>query len=303
MLMCHAWLCRAVRLLVAAMALTGYAGAASPALTVTDDTGQVLRLQATPQRIVSLAPGATEMLFVIGVGERVVGTSRYSDEPAAARKIPRIGDVAGLDLERILALRPDVVIVWQGGNPAAQIEQLRALRLRLYRQHVSALRDLPASLLRLGKLTGTETLARQKATELTTRLTALQTRYSARSRLKVFLQIWNRPLYTIGGRHMMSDALLLCGADNVFAQLGGEAPVVSEEAVLGLDPAVIVADAPPGQAAAWLVDWRRFPRLAAVRNGALVPFENQRFGMLGPSAVEATEQLCAILDRYRVVAH
>lgn len=289
----------AAQLLGAILAVTGQLGAAATTFTVADDTGKLLQLTAPPQRIVSLAPGATEMLFVIGAGARVVGTSRYSDEPAAARKIPRIGDVAGLDLERILALRPDVVIVWQGGNPAAQIEQLQALRLRLYRQHVSSLRDLPASLQRLGKLTGADALARQKAAELTVRLTALEARYRAKPRLSVFLQIWNRPLYTIGGRHMMSDALLLCGADNIFAQLGGEAPVVSEEAVLGLDPAVIVADAPPGQAAAWLADWRRFPRLAAVRNSALIPFENQRFGMLGPSAIEATEQLCALLDRHR----
>jgi len=292
----------ALTLLAAGLLLSGPASAAAPSLVVTDDTGATVRLAAVPRRIVSLAPGATEMLFAIGVGNRVVGTSRYSDEPAAARAVPRIGDVAGLDLEKILALRPDVVIVWQGGNPAAQIEQLQKLQLHLYRQHVTSLRDLPASLRRLGALSGAVAAADRAARELTTRLTNLQARYGASERISVFLQIWNRPLYTVGGRHLMSDSLTLCGATNIFSELGNEAPAVSVEAVLSRNPAVIIADAPPGQARAWLADWYSFPRLAAVRRQALIPFEDPRFGMLGPSAVEATAKLCELVDRHRIAA-
>ena len=292
----------ALTLLATGLLLVSPASAATPSLVVTDDTGATLKLPAVPRRIVSLAPGATEMLFAIGVGDRVVGTSRYSDEPAAARAVPRIGDVAGLDLERILALRPDVVIVWQGGNPAAQIEQLQKLQLRLYRQHVTALRDLPASLRRLGALSGAVAAADRKATDLTNSLTRLQARYATSARVSVFLQIWNRPLYTVGGRHMMSDSLSLCGATNIFAELGNEAPAISVEAVLSRNPTVIIADAPPGQARAWLADWYSYPHLAAVRRQALIPFEDPRFGMLGPSAVDATAKLCELLDRQRGAA-
>ena len=292
----------ALTMLAAGLLLSGPAGAAVGSLVVTDDTGASLKLAAVPRRIVSLAPGATEMLFAIGVGDRVVGTSQYSDEPLAARAVPRIGDVAGLDLEKILALRPDVVIVWQGGNPAAQIEQLQKLQLRLYRQHVTSLRDLPASLRRLGALSGSVAAADRAARELTSRLANLQARYAASEPISVFLQIWNRPLYTVGGRHLMSDSLSLCGASNIFAELGNEAPAVSVEAVLSRNPAVIIADAPPGQAPAWLSDWYRFPHLAAVRRQALIPFEDPRFGMLGPSAVDATAKLCELVDRYRIAA-
>lgn len=297
----HGW--RGVPILLAGGVLC--ASPASPAaqtLAVTDDTGATVRLAAVPRRIVSLAPGATEMLFAIGVGERVVGTSRYSDQPAAARNVPRIGDVAGLDLEKILALRPDVVIVWQGGNPAAQIEQLQKLKLRLYRQHVTSLRDLPASLRRLGALSGAAAAAERAALDLTHRLGALQARYANSERISVFLQIWNRPLYTVGGRHLMSDSLRLCGASNIFSELGNEAPAVSVEAVLSRNPAVIIADAPPGQARAWLADWSGFVQLAAVRRQALIPFEDPRFGMLGPSAVDATAKLCELVDRHRRAA-
>lgn len=283
-------------LLVAAVA---HAGASTSDYEVVDDTGVTLRFAVAPQRIVSLAPGATEMLFAIGAGARVVGTSRYSDQPAAARAVPRVGDVASIDLERILAMRPDVVVVWQGGNPAVQLEQLTKLKLKLYRQHVTALRDLPQSLRRLGALVGVAQAAERAAQELTDRLTDLQKTYRSRPRVTVFLQIWNRPLYTVGGRHMMSDALRVCGADTIFPELTGEAPAVSIEAVLRRNPDVIVADAPPGQARSWLEDWRRFGSLAAVRRGALVPFEDARFGMLGPSALDATATLCASIDRWR----
>lgn len=270
-------------------------------LTVIDDTGVTVTLSRPPQRIVSLAPGATEMLFTIGVGGRIVGTSQYSDQPAAARQIPRIGDVAALDYERILALRPEVVIVWQGGNPAAQIARLEKLRLPLYRQRVTGLNDLPASLSRLGILTGQQALAAQRANELALRLDTLRATFAKARKLRVFLQIWDRPLYTVGGRHMMTDGLALCGADSIFAELKGEAPAVSIESVLARDPEIIVADAPPGRAADWLAEWRRYPRLSAVKANSLLPFEDPRFGMLGPSALDATEALCRMLDSRRHV--
>lgn len=269
-------------------------------ISVRDDTGATLTLARSPRRIVSLAPGATEILFAIGAGERVVGTSQFSDQPEAARRIPRIGDVAALDYERILALRPDVVIVWQGGNPAAQIVRLEQLRLPIYRQRVTSLRDLPASLQRLGDLTDQRAVAARSAAQLTQRLDALRTQFATARRLRVFLQIWDRPLYTVGGRHMMTDALALCGADSIFPELRGEAPAVSIEAVLARDPDVVVADAPPGRAVAWLTEWRRYPRLKAVKAGALLPFEDPRFGMLGPSALDATESLCRLLNSQRI---
>jgi iron complex transport system substrate-binding protein len=286
---------------LSAVATVSHAAGAvtNESISVRDDTAATLTFVRPPLRIVSLAPGATEMLFAIGAGERVVGTSRYSDQPDAARRIPRIGDVAALDYERILALRPDVVIVWQGGNPAAQVARLEKLRLPLYRQRVSSLRDLPASLQRIGDLTGQRGAAARSAAQLTRRLDALRTQFATARRLRVFLQIWDRPLYTVGGRHMMTDALAMCGADSIFPELRGEAPAVSIEAVLARDPDVIVADAPPGRAAEWLAEWRRYPRLRAVQAGGLLPFEDPRFGMLGPSALDATENLCRLLDSHR----
>src|SRR5688500_14067114 len=147
------------------------------AITVTDDMGRQVTLPKTPQRIVSLAPGATEMLFAAGAGQKVVATSEYSDEPAAARTIPRIGDSFAVDIEKLVSLKPDVVIVWYGGNNAAQVAQIESLRLPIYRQRVGSLTELAGSIRRLGELTGTRTEAENAARDLEGRLQRLRDRY------------------------------------------------------------------------------------------------------------------------------
>jgi iron complex transport system substrate-binding protein len=269
--------------------------------SVSDDLGRVVEVGSPPLRIVSLAPGATEMLFAAGAGSQLIATVQYSSEPAAARAVPRIGDVAAIDMERLVALRPDVVIAWPAGGNPAQRAKIAALGIPLYQQQVARLADLPGSLRRLGVLAGTENLAGRAAASLEARLSALERTYSAatpaRERPTVLLQVWNRPIYTVGGRHLMSDALALCGARNVFADLPEPGPLVDTEAVIGRDPDIILAAAPPGEGAAWVADWRRFPGLAAVRNHRVVAFENQALSRLGPSVLDATEDLCRTIAR------
>jgi iron complex transport system substrate-binding protein len=284
--------------LTAALSLLLCAHAAA-AITVTDDAGRKLTLPRAPQRIVSLAPGATEMLFAAGAGKLVIATVEFSDEPPQARKVPRIGDATSVDMERLVALKPDVVIVWEGGGNAAQVEKLEQMRMPLYRQKAETLATMPASLRRLGELTGTRDGAARGAADIEARLAALTRKYGRGERLSVLLQVWNRPVYTVGGTHLMSDALRLCGARNLFDDLRDLGPAVDVEAVIARDPDVIVAIAPPGSAREWLADWRRFATMRAVRGARLVPFEDARLSRLGPSAVGGTEALCEAIDAAR----
>jgi iron complex transport system substrate-binding protein len=270
--------------------------AAAPAFIVVDDAGRKISLPHVPQRIVSMAPGATEMLFAGGAGQRVIATVEFSDEPAEARKIPRIGDSNAIDIERVVALRPDVVVVWEGGNNVAQVNRLERLGLPLYRHKVERLADLPVALRRLGALTDTRDVAEKAARDIESRVARLQQRYGRSGGVTVLLEVWNRPIYTVGGSHMMTDSLRLCGARNVFADLKEQGPSVDTEAVIGRDPDVIVAVAPTGTASGWLDEWRRFRSLRAVRNGRLVPFEDARLSRLGPSALDGTEALCEALS-------
>ena len=271
-----------------------------PLRTVTDDLGRSVAVGRTPLRIVSLAPGATEMLFAAGAGTQLIATVQYSSEPPAARTVPRIGDVAAIDMERLVALRPDLVIAWPAGGNPAQRAKIAALGIPLYQQQVSRLADLPGSLRRLGVLADTEKVAEPAAAALEARLAALERTYGAARggrRPSVLLQVWNRPIYTIGGHHLMSDALSLCGARNLFADLPEPAPLVDTEAVIARDPDIILALAPAGEGAAWVADWQRFPSVAAVHNHRVVAFENQGLSRLGPSVLGATEDLCRTIAR------
>ena len=282
----------------AALLLTGHAAvAAGP--DVVDDTGVHLSLSHPVQRIVALAPGAAEMLFAAGAGSKLVATVAYSDQPAAARQVPRIGDSNAIDMEQLLVLKPDVIVFWPGGNNPAQIAQLRGLGVMLYGQQVNRLADLGPSLRRLGVLAATQDAANQRAGQIDAQLSQLRARYANRPPLTVLLETWNQPLYTVGGRQLMSDALSVCGAVNVFGDLAQLSPAVQVEAVLTRDPDLIIAAAPPRIGPQWLAGWRRFPSMKAVRSGNLLDFEDQSLSRLGPSVLEATANLCGQIDAAR----
>jgi iron complex transport system substrate-binding protein len=161
---------------------------------------------------------------------------------------------------------------------------------------------MPASLRRLGELTGTAVEAGRAAAALEAELARIAARYRERPRLRVLYQIWDQPIYTIGGKHVITDALATCGATNVFADLGTAAPAVTRESVLLRDPALILVSAPPGYGDDWLAEWRKFPALAAVRDGHLVKYSDERIDRMGPSVIAATAHLCEVIDAARHAA-
>jgi iron complex transport system substrate-binding protein len=278
-----------------------FAGAspAAAARTVTDDAGRTLTVRAAPLRIVSLSPGGAEMLFAAGAGAQLVGTVEYSDTPPAARRVARIGDAVAIDLERLVLLHPDVVVAWPGGGNPAQREKIARLGIPVYDQQTPRLAQLADSVRRLGVLAGTQAAAESTARSIEAQLAALHREYggsrASGPQPSVLLEVWNRPIYTVGGRQLMSDALTLCGVHNVFADLSEPGPAVSLEAVIARDPDIIIAAGPPGESAAWLDDWRRLGSLSAVRHGRLLAFEDQGLSRLGPSVLEATAALCRAL--------
>jgi iron complex transport system substrate-binding protein len=282
-------------LLVAAMACALPAGAR----TVIDDSHLRVDVPENDCRIVSLAPGTTAMLYAAGAGHCLVGTIAHSKEPEEAASLPVVGDAETLDFERLLALRPSVIVVAVDVVQRMRIDRLRELGLPVYQVHVTSLAGMPDSIERLGRLTGTGQAAGARAAALRGQLETLAARFGGRKPQRVLYQIWDKPIYTIGGRHVITDALRLCGAVNVFADLGTAAPAVTREAVLTRDPAVILASGPPGVAEEWLAEWRKYPALRAVRAGNLVSYSDERIDRMGPSVIDATANLCAVIARTR----
>ncbi len=256
-------------------------------------------LAAPARRIISLAPHLTELLFAVGAGERVVGVAAYSDHPPAARALPRIGDSALLDLERIVALKPDLIVVWRDGNSAQQLDRLAALRLPVYSSQIRRLADIESTMRRLGALAGTAAAADAAASRFANAATQLRARYAQRAPLRVFYQIWHRPLLTVNGQHLISEALQLCGASNVFADLKPLTPTVSQEAVLRADPDAIVTGSVDPNGPDNLDGWRRLSALRATRNGHLLVVNPDTLHRQSDRVLEGARELCEKLDRVR----
>jgi len=272
---------------------------ADPPIRVLDDAGHTVVLESPARRIVSLAPNLTELLFAAGAGDAIVGTSEFSDYPAAALGIPRVGGGGGLDIEAIIALQPDLVVAWESGNPDGQLEQLRSLGMTLFLSEPRQLLDVPGTLVRLGQLTGREQVAQAAARAYQARYRELQHRYSGGPAVTVFYQVWRQPLMTVNGAHLISDVIRLCGGRNVFSDLPVLAPQIDIEAVLAADPAVIIVGTGGTSETAELRDWLRWPMLTAVAQGHLYGVQRELLVRHSPRILEGAEQLCGILEKVR----
>ncbi len=269
--------------------------AQADAIRVRDDAGQTLEFRHPPQRIISLTPHLTELLFAVGAGAQVVGVDSASDYPAVAQSLPRVGDYSRINFERILALKPDLVLVWMGGNRAADIHALKKLGLPVLHTQATQLKDVARLSRLIGKASGHAGQGEAAARDFTTRLAALQVKLPSRPPVKVFYQVWDRPLITVGGTHWISDALTLCGAHNVFAELRALSPAVSLEAVLQRSPELIVSgtDAPDMRR-----QWQRYASLPAVTNQAFARLDADRLHRLTPRLIEGVAELCAAVATY-----
>ena len=274
-------------------------GFAHAEILLKDDRGSTVKLAAPAQRIVSLAPHITEVLFAAGAGSRIVGTVEYSDYPEAAEKIRRVGGYSRLDLEAIAALKPDLVIGWQSGNAPAHVDKLEKLGLTTYVSQPDRIEDIARTLETYGRLAGTEAIALPAAKAFRERLAALRTQYERRETLRVFYQVWKQPLTTINGRQIISDAIRLCGGANVFAELPTLAPNVSVEAVLAANPDVIIASGMGDSRPEWLDDWRRWKQMTAVAREDLYFVPPALIQRHTPRLLEGTEIICKHLETVR----
>ncbi|MBE0625169.1 MAG: cobalamin-binding protein [Burkholderiales bacterium] len=288
---------RCAALLLAALVLTGTAAAAG--IRITDDAGRSVSLAHPAQRIISLAPHMTELLFAAGAGAQVVGVVEYSNYPAAARRIARIGDSAQLDLERIVALKPDLVVVWQNGNAQRQLEKLLHLGIPVFYNEPRRLPDIARAIEQLGRLAGTEAQAQPVARAFVARMAALQRRYAGRDPVRLFFQIWDQPLMTVNGEHMISDVMRMCGGRNVFAGLRALTPEISTEAVLAADPEAIGGVSAEAGQAGNLESWKSWPRLTAAARGNLFVIDSDIISRNTPRILEGAERLCEELAAVR----
>jgi iron complex transport system substrate-binding protein len=279
---------------VLACALALAAPHAARALEIRDDRGVTVSIDAPARRIVALAPHLAEVAFAVGAGERLVGVSNFSDYPPEAKRLPIVFDWGRVDYERVLALRPDVVLAWRSGNPSLQVERLERLGLKVIVTEARRFADVAALMRLIGRIAGSEDRAEAEARRFEAGVAALRTRYAGLRPVPVFLEIWHTPMITINGAHVFSEAISLCGGRNVFAGAPTVTPLVSREQLLGSRPEAIVTGS-----SAEIDAWKDLQAVPAVRARHLYAVEANQLHRLGPRLLDGARALCRELERAR----
>jgi iron complex transport system substrate-binding protein len=283
------------------LALLFLAGIAVPAqaITVLDFSGREVTLDQPAKRIVALAPHIVENLYSAGAGDKLVGVVSYSNFPDEAKNVPEVGTYNAFSLEQVLALNPDLIVMWGSGNGMQTLSKFEALGIPVYVSELRQLSDVPKSIRNLSQLAGTPAIGEAEASRIETELNALHRRYGEKRSLSVLYQIWNDPLQTVNGEHLISEIISLCGGHNVFGDASSLAPRVSIESVLLRDPDAIVASGMGEARPEWLDQWRAYPSLTAVADEALFFVNPDHLQRPSARIVLGARSLCEQLDQIR----
>ncbi len=251
-----------------------------------------------PQRIISLAPHLTELVYSLGAGNRLIATVDYADYPKAAKSLPRIGNYQYISLESILALQPDLVLVWQQGNQKGLAQKLAALNIAVYVSAPKTLLQLPQEILQLGRALGEPQQGLRLSQQSQQILKQLQQRYQTRPKVSVFYQLWHNPLRSISAKSWINDGIRLCGGENIMAEAPAPYPLLSEELVLAANPQAIIV-------AQWAFNhfWNKWPQLQAVQQQTIYHLDPDKAHRLTLRTLESLTELCDVLEKTRKKTH
>jgi iron complex transport system substrate-binding protein len=238
-------------------------------ISVTDFTGKTISLDKPAQRIVALAPHVVENIFSAGAGEKIVGVVEWSNYPPQAKTLPIVGGYEKTNHEKIVDLDPDLIIAWESGNSRSSVDRLAELGFTIYIDQPDSLSDVAKSIRDIGTLAGVQTIADTVADDYLEQLAKTRSSYANSSKVSAFYQVWNKPLQSINGKHIISDAIEICGGTNIYADEFAVAPIINIESVLERDPSAIIASGMSSGRPEWLDEWKKWPSLTAVQEDNL----------------------------------
>ncbi len=277
--------------------LTGTGGVFAQVVQVTDDRGVAIRLAQPARRIITLTPHLTELVFAAGAGRRLAGVARFSNHPLTAQHLPVVSDAGQFDTEGLLALRPDLVLAWKNGTPDAVVTRLENAGLPVLVSGAARLEDIARSITAIATLAGTLEEGERASAEFNAGLQALRARRSDPAPVRVFYEIWPRPLMTVNATHVISDVIALCGGVNIFGGLRPLTPEVSREALLAARPEVALGGSSAETAAGFAARWGALPPpLGKLPVYHIAPDLIQR---PTPRLLEGAGLVCAHLDAVR----
>ncbi len=267
-------------------------------ITVTDDSNSIISLQQPATRIVSLSPGTTELIFAAGGGKYVKGVVSYSDYPPAAKSLPQVGSYNAIDLEKILSLKPDLIVAWESGNPPLQISKLKKMGFTVFMSEPRDFADIPKTLRNLGRLMHTEKVAESNAHQFESKLKSLEEKFTGKFETKsVFIQIWNEPVMSVSGKHLISKIIEKCNGENIFKDYPQLTLSPNIETIIVKNPDIIIASREGKIGKKWLKRWKKWPFLTAVKNGHLFTANPDNLVRHTPRVLQGMEQVCLLINK------
>ncbi|MDN6180535.1 MAG: cobalamin-binding protein [Halomonas subglaciescola] len=300
----------AVKPLLVSTLMLGAAGLADAQPCAVDDLGRKVCLEAPAARIAALSPGATELAFAAGAGDKVVAVVEHSDYPPPARKLPSVGDYSRIDLEALVELAPELVIGWVTGNPEEQLETLQSLDMAVFYVEPRTVEGVASALERLAHLAGSDAVGQREAEHFREGMAALDARYADRAPVSVFYQVWDAPLMSLNDEHLIGRAIRRCGGINVFGDQPRLVPRLDDEAVLKANPEVIITGSTDADSNVethgkkpvrndWLVHWQQYPSMAAVAAGHLYTVPADPLVRPTPRFLQGAQSLCERIELVR----
>jgi iron complex transport system substrate-binding protein len=264
--------------------------------TFTDDLGRHVVLSGVPQRLVSLAPSITEILYAIGLGDRVVGVTEFCDYPANAQTKPKVG-YSHPNVESILALHPDLVVAPSAFLRPDLLTKLEQLKIAIYISEPNSVEDIPQQIQMLGRMLDRSASADELAAQLRDQLSELNARTQGRSRPRVLYVLNSQPLITVGPGSFIHELIEMAGGTNVAARAASPYPRLSMEEVLAQDPQIIIFPVgnSEGVPAEEQVLWRRWNTMSAVKQGSFYRVGSNLLNRPGPRILLGLTELIRII--------
>jgi vitamin B12 transport system substrate-binding protein len=265
--------------------------------------GMYLFVQVTyaagAKRIVALSPHSVELLYAIGAGDRIVATVEYADYPEQAKSILRVGNYAGIKIEKILALKPDLIVAWRSGNRATDLKKIESLGFKIHYTQPKSISQISDDLRLLGELTGLEEKAAEVINTLSRRYEAIKQQYRSKPNIPVYYQLWHEPMRSVGPGSWIEKMIADCGGENIFNDSNSDYPLVSIESVLVKKPKVIIIPHHSGGDKRPTDIWSRWSEIPAVKNKHIFTLNGDILHRFTPRALDGLEQLCKVIDQAR----
>ena len=265
------------------------------------EVNKELNIEESKPTIIALAPHIVEMLYDVGAGGQIIGTTAFADYPEQAKAIPRIGNYVRLQLERVIELQPDLIIAWRSGNPSDDLARLEQLGFNVVYSQPHTFADIAKEIRSFAKLTGHSEQGEQVAHKFEQELAQITKAYQDKTKITGFYELWSRPLTTVAKGSWPQQFLNICQVHNPFKPVLTPYPQISIEQVLPASVQLIIQPLSVNQKEREGFNWQDWPIIPAVANKQIIRPDADAMHRMSIRSLTALKDLCASIDKTRTI--